>query len=631
MPNTSKGFPYPTSSDDPNVPQDIQLLAQAVDTSLNNYSQTTHTHNGVYATTTHTHEGVYANTTHTHTEYLEPSDLAGYSQNTHTHDTLYSGLSHVHTDYLNTSAISGVKGAIPIGTAGGVSIITPGTNDYVLVSDSTTATGTKWANVAAVGTVVPNTFSNIAVSGQTTVSADSTVDTLNITAGSNVTITTDPLTDTITISATGGDLSGHLAAADPHPQYLTQSEADILYDADGSAAAAQSAANIYTDTAISNLVNSAPAALNTLKELSDALGGDASFATTVTNSLAAKAPLNNPTFTGTVSGVTKGMVGLANVDNTSDANKPISTATQSALDLKAPLASPTFTGSVNFTGATLSGVYPSQTGNSGKYLTTDGTSVSWATVTSTGGGLGDVVGPASSTDNAIVRFDATTGKLLQDSLVSISDTGVITTPKVGNIIPFFYSSQASFPSAVTYEGSLAYSDSDSAMYYASNSSWVKVQNAVANITDTEISYLDNAKSNLQDQIDTRAPSESPIFTGSITTPLVASGFVKTNSSGILTSTATVLNSELEYNYITINGSNVTLGGSATVSGLPSQTGYSGYFLTTNGTTASWAQITTSAYSNGTTPGNANKVYYNSSGTQPVSNLVAGDIYIQHEA
>jgi outer membrane murein-binding lipoprotein Lpp len=46
------------------------------------------------------------------------------------------------------------------------------------------------------------------------------------------------------------------------------------------------------------------------------------------------APLASPTFTGTVSGITKSMVGLGNVDNTSDANKPISSATQTALDLK---------------------------------------------------------------------------------------------------------------------------------------------------------------------------------------------------------------------------------------------------------------------------------------------------------
>lgn len=40
----------------------------------------------------------------------------------------------------------------------------------------------------------------------------------------------------------------------------------------------------------------------------------------------------------------KSDVGLSNVDNTSDANKPISTATAAALAAKAPLASPTFTG-----------------------------------------------------------------------------------------------------------------------------------------------------------------------------------------------------------------------------------------------------------------------------------------------
>ena len=63
-------------------------------------------------------------------------------------------------------------------------------------------------------------------------------------------------------------------------------------------------------------------------------------------SFAAKADLNSPTFTGTVAGITKSMVGLGNVDNTSDANKPVSTATQAALDLKADKAAPTFTGTV---------------------------------------------------------------------------------------------------------------------------------------------------------------------------------------------------------------------------------------------------------------------------------------------
>jgi microcystin-dependent protein len=57
-----------------------------------------------------------------------------------------------------------------------------------------------------------------------------------------------------------------------------------------------------------------------------------------------KAPLSSPAFSGTVTGITKAMVGLGSVDNTSDAGKPVSTAQQNALDQKAPLASPTFTG-----------------------------------------------------------------------------------------------------------------------------------------------------------------------------------------------------------------------------------------------------------------------------------------------
>ena len=49
------------------------------------------------------------------------------------------------------------------------------------------------------------------------------------------------------------------------------------------------ATETYVDTAVSNLVDSAPAALNTLNELAAALGDDSNFSTTITNSLALKA------------------------------------------------------------------------------------------------------------------------------------------------------------------------------------------------------------------------------------------------------------------------------------------------------------------------------------------------------
>lgn len=71
----------------------------------------------------------------------------------------------------------------------------------------------------------------------------------------------------------------------------------------------------------------------------DAAAADAAVASAVLAEVAidleAKAPVASPTFTGTVAGVTKSMVGLGNVDNTTDLGKPISTTTQTALDLKA--------------------------------------------------------------------------------------------------------------------------------------------------------------------------------------------------------------------------------------------------------------------------------------------------------
>ena len=54
--------------------------------------------------------------------------------------------------------------------------------------------------------------------------------------------------------------------------------------------------------------------------------------TTINTALDLKAPINSPTFTGTVSGITAIMVGLGNVDNTSDADSRFHH--QTALDLK---------------------------------------------------------------------------------------------------------------------------------------------------------------------------------------------------------------------------------------------------------------------------------------------------------
>lgn len=127
----------------------------------------------------------------------------------------------------------------------------------------------------------------------------------------------------------------------------------------------QIATTQYVRTEINNVINSAPAALDTLNELALALNNDSNFASTVTTALAGKAPIASPTFTGTVTfpagtiitaaladnSVTTAKIAVGTITNTEisvsaaiDQSKISGLTT--ALNLKAPLASPTFTGSV---------------------------------------------------------------------------------------------------------------------------------------------------------------------------------------------------------------------------------------------------------------------------------------------
>ena len=48
--------------------------------------------------------------------------------------------------------------------------------------------------------------------------------------------------------------------------------------------------------------------------------------------------------------------------------------------------------------------------------------------------IGDVVGPAGATDNAVARFDTTTGKIIQNSLVMITDVGLVSIPTGGGLV-----------------------------------------------------------------------------------------------------------------------------------------------------------------------------------------------------
>ena len=91
------------------------------------------------------------------------------------------------------------------------------------------------------------------------------------------------ITGTVTATTFSGDLSGTINAATTG---TTQSASDN---------STKIATTAYVDTAVTNLVDSAPGTLNTLNELAAALGDDANFSTTITNSLATKVGLTATT------------------------------------------------------------------------------------------------------------------------------------------------------------------------------------------------------------------------------------------------------------------------------------------------------------------------------------------------
>ena len=121
-------------------------------------------------------------------------------------------------------------------------------------------------------------------------------------------------------------------------------------------------------TAVANLVNSAPTTLDTLDELANALGDDPNFATTVATQIGEKLDSDSANYikslsiSGATITVTKGN------DTTSTLTTQDTTYTAG--------------NNITITGTTISAddQLPTQTGNSGKFLTTDGSSVSWGSV-----------------------------------------------------------------------------------------------------------------------------------------------------------------------------------------------------------------------------------------------------------
>ena len=105
-------------------------------------------------------------------------------------------------------------------------------------------------------------------------------------------------------------------------------------------------ANLATTSGVSTAVSDHNSATTSVHGIADtaALATKSYADTAEADAITAAGTAADSKIATAVAALTKSSVGLANVDNTADADKPVSTATQTALDLKANLAGPTFTG-----------------------------------------------------------------------------------------------------------------------------------------------------------------------------------------------------------------------------------------------------------------------------------------------
>ena len=139
-----------------------------------------------------------------------------------------------------------------------------------------------------------NTDGHVDVTGNLDVGAG-----IDVTGNMTVTGTVDGV-DIATRDTLFGGLTSSSGVLTNGVTATTQSQGD------GSTKVATTA---YTDTAVSNLVDSSPAALNTLNELAAAIGDDANFSTTITNSIGTKLPKSGGEMSGNIT-----MAGSQTVD-----------------------------------------------------------------------------------------------------------------------------------------------------------------------------------------------------------------------------------------------------------------------------------------------------------------------------
>jgi len=208
--------------------------------------------------------------------------------------------------------------------------------------DKTKISGTA-VTVADTGTVTSTMIADGTILN-TDINASAAIDWTKLGISSTVSSTEIGYVDGVT-SAIQTQLDSKLAAATASSTYAPLASPALTGTPTAPTATAgtsttQVATTAFVGTAVNNLVASAPAALDTLNELAAALGNDASFSTTVTNSIATKLPLAGGTMSGAIAMGTNKITGLGTPTVSTDAS------TKAYADTMLPLAGGTMSGAI---------------------------------------------------------------------------------------------------------------------------------------------------------------------------------------------------------------------------------------------------------------------------------------------
>ena len=432
------------------------------------------------------------------------------------------------------------------------------TGNVVGTTDAQTLT-----NKILSGAVIAN--GGISFEGSTDDVNETTITVTNPTADRTITIpdatgtvTLDGVASTLTSKTlTSGTLGSDLAAATYKITGLGTPSANT-----------DAATKAYVDTAVANVVASSPAALDTLDELANALGDDPNFATTVATSIGTKVAKAGDSMTGALSMGNNKITSLGTPTSGTDA------VNKTYID--------TLFGST--TSAATSASSAAASASSASTSASSALTSANSAATSASSAATSASSAATSASSAVSTFSSITGLtgagIVRDmGSITVADTTTTTYINIATVAAAAATSASSAATSATSAATSASSASTSA-----SSATTQASNA-----STSASSAATSASSAATSAASAAASATAAASAIQGTAFTAKGviLVGTGTSTYVAQTVGSNGQVLTANSAQADGVEWT-----TLNALPSQTGNTGKYLTTNGSAASWATITT---------------------------------------